>query len=88
MVLVKKSEVEMERAGHWAGSGTAGEARQSHTQFASLNASSSGLSETQKQEGEEKRCCEVCKLITSFIQIINANWKLKIPPRHSILAMN
>lgn len=42
MVLVKKSEVETERAGHWAGSGTEAEARQSHTLSASLNASSSG----------------------------------------------
>lgn len=41
MVLVKRLEAEWERGVHWAGSGTEVEARQSHTLFASLNASSS-----------------------------------------------
>lgn len=41
MVLAKKLEAEMERGARWAESGTEAEARQNHTLFASLSASSS-----------------------------------------------
>lgn len=41
MVLVRMLEAETEMGVHWSGSVTESEARQSHTLFASLNASSS-----------------------------------------------
>lgn len=56
VVLGKKLEAETERGVHWAGSGTEAEARQSRTLSASLNASSSGWSEKEREggRGEER----------------------------------